>query len=266
MVKALATIKGYYDYGIFAPIQIASVIAMRECKRDARRAERRSTRSAATSSAAAWTSSAGPTKSRWRSMFVWAKINPAHFKAGEGTIDFCLRMMDEAEVALRPGRAFGENGEGLRAHRAGRERASTEAGDAESRSGAESETPQTEATPRGRGELNQASQQLRTMAAPFCAVELETQRDILGHGGTFQGITLQKPSGPHGLERPCHGPPWIDKSHAFLYDTCTYENLETDCGDRVCSGLKCRWRNCLRIFNPISVPTCRRCAFGRDIA
>ncbi len=30
MVKALATIKGYYDYGIFAPIQIASIIAMRE--------------------------------------------------------------------------------------------------------------------------------------------------------------------------------------------------------------------------------------------
>ena len=46
------------------------------------------------------------------SMFVWAKINPAHFKPGEGTIDFCLRMMDEAEVALAPGRAFGENGEG----------------------------------------------------------------------------------------------------------------------------------------------------------
>ena len=31
MVKALATIKGYYDYGMFAPIQIASAIAMREC-------------------------------------------------------------------------------------------------------------------------------------------------------------------------------------------------------------------------------------------
>ena len=30
IVKALATIKGYYDYGMFAPIQIASVIAMRE--------------------------------------------------------------------------------------------------------------------------------------------------------------------------------------------------------------------------------------------
>jgi alanine-synthesizing transaminase len=45
-------------------------------------------------------------------MFVWAKINPAHYKPNEGTIDFCLRMMDEAEVALAPGRAFGEHGEG----------------------------------------------------------------------------------------------------------------------------------------------------------
>ena len=31
MVKALATIKAYYDYGMFAPIQIASLIALREC-------------------------------------------------------------------------------------------------------------------------------------------------------------------------------------------------------------------------------------------
>ena len=46
------------------------------------------------------------------SMFVWARISSEHFKAGEGTIDFCLRMMDEAEVALSPGRAFGEHGEG----------------------------------------------------------------------------------------------------------------------------------------------------------
>ena len=33
MVEALATIKGYYDYGIFQPMQIASIIAMRECQR-----------------------------------------------------------------------------------------------------------------------------------------------------------------------------------------------------------------------------------------
>jgi alanine-synthesizing transaminase len=111
MVKALATIKGYYDYGHFAPIQIASVIAMRECKptpeeQSAIYQERRDE------------VCHGLDKLGWTyakplgSMFVWAKINPDHFKPGEGTIDFCLRMMDEAEVALAPGRAFGENGEG----------------------------------------------------------------------------------------------------------------------------------------------------------
>src|SRR5438034_1526700 len=111
MVKALATIKGYYDYGMFAPIQIASVIAMRECKdtpeqQSAIYQHRRNV------------VCAGLDKLGWSyerpraSMFVWAKINPAHFNANEGTIDFCLRMMDEAEVALAPGRAFGENGEG----------------------------------------------------------------------------------------------------------------------------------------------------------
>src|SRR3954469_14660329 len=111
MIKALATIKGYYDYGHFAPIQIASVIAMRECKQTPETQsemyqERRDV-------VCRGLDKLGCTSEKPRdSMFVWAKINPAHYKVGEGTIDFCLRMMDEAEVALAPGRAFGENGEG----------------------------------------------------------------------------------------------------------------------------------------------------------
>ncbi|HYO08295.1 MAG TPA: aminotransferase class I/II-fold pyridoxal phosphate-dependent enzyme, partial [Tepidisphaeraceae bacterium] len=118
MVKALATIKGYYDYGMFQAIQIASVIAMRECgdtpaEQSKLYQERRDV------------VCRGLDKLGWTydkplaSMFVWAKINAAHFKASEregappeGTIDFCLRMMDEAEVSLSPGRAFGEGGEG----------------------------------------------------------------------------------------------------------------------------------------------------------
>ncbi|MDP7163635.1 MAG: aminotransferase class I/II-fold pyridoxal phosphate-dependent enzyme, partial [Phycisphaerae bacterium] len=34
MIKALATIKGYYDYGVFTPIQVASIIALRQCHQD----------------------------------------------------------------------------------------------------------------------------------------------------------------------------------------------------------------------------------------
>ena len=35
MVRALAKIKGYYDYGIFQAIQIAAIIGFRECADDA---------------------------------------------------------------------------------------------------------------------------------------------------------------------------------------------------------------------------------------
>ncbi len=111
MVKALATIKGYYDYGMFAPIQIASVIAMREC--------------ADTPDEQSKIYAAPPRRSLPRPGQARLDLRKAagqHVRlgedqarasqSGEGTIDFCLRMMDEAEVALAPGRAFGENGEG----------------------------------------------------------------------------------------------------------------------------------------------------------
>jgi alanine-synthesizing transaminase len=111
MVKALATIKGYYDYGMFAPIQIASIIAMREHgdfpDEQAKLYEHRRDVVCTGLDKLGWTYE----KPR-ASMFVWARIKPEHLK-GEGTIDFCLRMMDEAEVALSPGRAFGESGEGF---------------------------------------------------------------------------------------------------------------------------------------------------------
>ncbi len=111
MIKALATIKGYYDYGMFAAIQIASVIAMRECGQIPE--EQSKIYQHRRDVVCTGLDKIGWTYERPRgSMFVWAKINPEHFQPGEGTIDFCLRMMDAAEVALAPGRAFGEHGEG----------------------------------------------------------------------------------------------------------------------------------------------------------
>lgn len=110
MVKALSTIKGYYDYGHFAPIWIASIIAMREVpqtpdEQSVVYAERRDV------------VCRGLDKLGWTydrplaGMFVWARVADAHLK-GQGTLDFCLRMLGDAEVALAPGRAFGELGEG----------------------------------------------------------------------------------------------------------------------------------------------------------
>ena len=111
MVKALGTIKGYYDYGIFAPIQIASIIAMRQhtdsIKDQAALYQKRRDEVCRGLDKLGWTYEIPRA-----SMFVWARVKPEHLK-GQGTIDFCLRIMDEAEVSLAPGRAFGDHGEGF---------------------------------------------------------------------------------------------------------------------------------------------------------
>jgi len=110
MIRALATIKGYYDYGIFTPIQIASIIAMRNCE-DAT-AEQAMVYQARRDLVVSGLRRVGwEVQSPRGSMFVWARVAEKHL-AGQGSIDFALRLMDEAEVALAPGRAFGENGEG----------------------------------------------------------------------------------------------------------------------------------------------------------
>ena len=109
MLEALATIKGYYDYGIFQPVQIASIIAMRECddfidKQNAKYHARRDV------------VCQGLRRIVWEvetpraSMFVWAKVPPEHL-AGKGTIDYAMELMEKANVSIAPGRAFGENGE-----------------------------------------------------------------------------------------------------------------------------------------------------------
>jgi alanine-synthesizing transaminase len=46
-------------------------------------------------------------------MFVWAKVSAEHLAPYNGsTNEFCLAMVDQAEVAMTPGAAFGELGEG----------------------------------------------------------------------------------------------------------------------------------------------------------
>ena len=110
MVRTLATIKGYYDYGIFQPIQIASIIAMRHCEQavveQARRYQRRRDVVVEGLRRVGW--EVEPPRG---SMFVWAKVPEKHL-AGEGTIEFSLRLVERAEVVVAPGRAFGECGEG----------------------------------------------------------------------------------------------------------------------------------------------------------
>jgi alanine-synthesizing transaminase len=110
MIDALGTIKGYYDYGIFQPVQIASIIAMRHCRDQV--AEQAQVYQRRRDVVLEWCERLGWKAERNRaSMFVWARVKDEHL-GGQSTIDFAMRMMEEAEVALAPGRAFGENGEG----------------------------------------------------------------------------------------------------------------------------------------------------------
>ena len=109
MVRALATIKGYYDYGIFQPIQIAAIVAMRHCESavEGVAAEYEKRRDALCD---------GLERIGWKidrpkaGMFVWAKI-PEPW-AQMGSIEFAMKLLDEGGVAVSPGRGFGEDGEG----------------------------------------------------------------------------------------------------------------------------------------------------------
>lgn len=111
MIQALATVKSYYDYGHFAPVQIASIIALRNHDEDTRA-------QAAVYCARRNLVADGLRRIGWElelprgSMFVWTKIAPRHLQ-GRGTIDFCLDLVEKAEVVIAPGRAFGEAGEGF---------------------------------------------------------------------------------------------------------------------------------------------------------
>jgi len=109
MIDYLATIKGYYDYGIFQAIQIAGIIALRSCENDiiAQNKRYQSRRDVVCEGLARLGWSVEKPRA---SMFVWAKVPKEHSK-GKGSIDFAMDLMEHAEVAIAPGRAFGENGE-----------------------------------------------------------------------------------------------------------------------------------------------------------
>lgn len=110
LIAALTRIKSYLDYGIFQPIQIAAVTALRECihapaeirdvyqtRRDVlvealNQADWKVTPPAAT-------------------MFLWARI-PEPF-AEMGSLEFAKLLMRDAHVAVSPGIGFGPMGEGF---------------------------------------------------------------------------------------------------------------------------------------------------------
>ena len=109
IIGALARIKGYYDYGIFAPVQVAAIMALRTPMDFL-------TENAETYRARRDVLVEGLNRIGWKmqkpkaTMFVWAPI-PERFRH-LSSMDFAMKLLDEAEVCVSPGAGFGQNGEG----------------------------------------------------------------------------------------------------------------------------------------------------------
>jgi alanine-synthesizing transaminase len=108
LVGALARIKGYLDYGMFTPIQVAAITALegpQQCVGEICELyrERRDVLCEGLK-AAGW-----PVEKPKATMFVWAEI-PEPFRA-LGSMEFSKRLLNEAGVAVSPGIGFGEYGD-----------------------------------------------------------------------------------------------------------------------------------------------------------
>lgn len=108
VVGALRRIKSYLDYGIFQPIQIASIIALngpQECVKEI--CDTYKTRRDALIS--------GLQRVGWEiespkaTMFVWARIPDKYIEMG--SVEFAKMLISEAGVAVSPGLGFGEYGD-----------------------------------------------------------------------------------------------------------------------------------------------------------
>ncbi|MDA0748018.1 MAG: aminotransferase class I/II-fold pyridoxal phosphate-dependent enzyme [bacterium] len=109
ILNALKTIKHYYDYGVFTPIQVAAIAALdgpQDCVKQA----------AATYQVRRDALVEGLNRIGWpvstpkASMFVWAPIPEKYLHMG--SMKFALKLMEDAEVAVSPGIGFGDMGEG----------------------------------------------------------------------------------------------------------------------------------------------------------
>jgi len=108
LIAALRRIKSYLDYGVFQPIQIASIIALNgpyDCVEEIVNIykERRDVLVD------------GLNRIGWEiekpkaTMFVWAKI-PEQFR-NMGSIEFSKMLLEKAKVAVSPGIGFGQYGD-----------------------------------------------------------------------------------------------------------------------------------------------------------
>ncbi|HEX7053277.1 MAG TPA: alanine transaminase [Burkholderiales bacterium] len=108
LVHALARIKSYHDYGSFAPIQVASIVALdgpQSCVEEIRRNyEKRRNVMVKGLHDIGWM-----VEKPKASMYVWARI--PEFYASLGSLEFTKRLLAEAKIAVAPGIGFGDYGD-----------------------------------------------------------------------------------------------------------------------------------------------------------
>ena len=111
MIAALATIKGYYDYGMFQAIQIAAIVALRHTDAAVEQQSKiyQSRRDAICEALERIGWEVDPPKA---GMFVWQKI-PELWQSRMNTMDFAMMLLEKGNVAVSPGSGFGPAGEGF---------------------------------------------------------------------------------------------------------------------------------------------------------
>jgi alanine-synthesizing transaminase len=108
LVHALGRIKSYHDYGMFTPIQVASIVALegpQECVEEIRmKYQRRRDVLVKGLHEAGWM-----VENPKAAMYVWAEI-PEAYRA-VGSLEFAKKLLMDAKVAVSPGVGFGEYGD-----------------------------------------------------------------------------------------------------------------------------------------------------------
>jgi alanine-synthesizing transaminase len=109
MIAALTRLKSYFDYGMFAPVQVAAIAALngpQECVGEIVETYRRRRDTLVNGlNRAGW-----PVAKPRATMFVWAPI-PEPFRA-MGSLEFAKFLLSEAKIAVSPGVGFGADGDG----------------------------------------------------------------------------------------------------------------------------------------------------------
>ncbi len=108
LVHALARMKSYHDYGTFAPIQIASIVALdgpQECVEEIRlKYQKRRDVMVRGLHDIGWR-----VENPKASMYVWAKIPEAYARLG--SLEFAKKLLEDAKIAVSPGVGFGDYGD-----------------------------------------------------------------------------------------------------------------------------------------------------------